>query len=248
MAERIGNGRAGPKPWRRTNVAAGIIGLAALGLVLAPLLYPRLETARLWHDVIGVDVSGHQGDIDWTSLAASGVAFAYIKATEGGDFRDGQFQKNWRDAKAANMPRGAYHFLTQCRSGADQAANFIRTVPRETGALPPAVDAEHMGPCAPGRSVADIRGEMLAFMTEIEAYYGKRPIVYVTYEFHRAYLHGYNGTERFWVRSLFVPPLIEQQRWLFWQFHHRGVRPGIRGPVDLDAFRGSMDDLMAMTR
>src|SRR6516165_7639969 len=103
--------------------------IVALGVVaLAPFLYPQLETGWLWHDVIGVDVSGHQGDIDWLSLAAGGVAFAYIKATEGGDFRDKQFQKNWDGARTAGMLRGAYHFFTQCRSGADQATNFIRTV------------------------------------------------------------------------------------------------------------------------
>jgi lysozyme len=230
----------------KTGAAIAAFGLAAAAS--APFLYPRLETARLWHDVIGVDVSGHQGDIDWPALAAGGVAFAYIKATEGGDFRDGRFRGNWDGAKAAGLPHGAYHFLTQCRSGVEQAANFIRTVPREAGTLPPAVDAEHMGPCTAGSAVADIRGEMLAFMNAIEAHYGKRPIVYVTYEFHRAYLDGYAGTERFWVRSLFLPPSIREQGWLFWQFHHRGQRPGIRGPVDLDAFRGSLADLAAIAR
>jgi lysozyme len=116
------------------------------------------------------------------------------------------------------------------------------------GALPPAVDAERMGPCPSGETVADIRGEMLAFMNTVEAHYGKRPLVYVTYEFHQAYLDGSAATERFWVRSLFLPPSIREQSWLFWQFHHRGLRPGIRGPVDLDAFRGSMDDLAAIAR
>jgi lysozyme len=103
----------------RWKAGAAIGALSIAGVALAPFLYGRVETARLWHDVIGVDVSSHQGDIDWMLLGASGVAFAYIKATEGGDFRDKHFPKNWSGAKAASMPRGAYHFLTQCRSGAD---------------------------------------------------------------------------------------------------------------------------------
>jgi lysozyme len=230
------------KRWKSVAILA--LGVAAS----APFLYPRLETGRLWYDVIGVDVSGHQGDIDWTLLTAGGVAFAYIKATEGGDFRDKQFQKNWDGARATGMLRGAYHFFTQCRSGADQAANFIETVPRDAGVLPPALDAEHMGPCPHGQTVADIRGEMLLFMNLVEAHYGKRPVVYVTQEFHQTYLDGYFETESFWVRSLFLSPSIRQHRWVFWQFHHRGRRPGIRGPVDLDAFRGSARDLVAMTR
>jgi lysozyme len=230
----------------KTGMAIVALGIAALAL--APFLYPRLETGRLWHDMIGVDVSSHQGDIDWPSLAAGGIAFAYIKATEGGDFRDRQFQQNWSAAKAAGVPRGAYHFFTQCRSGADQAANFIRTVPRDAGVLPAAVDAEHMGPCPRGQTVVDIRGEMLVFMNLVEAHYGKRPVVYVTWEFHQTYLDGYFETESFWVRSLFWPTSIRKDQWLFWQFHNGGRRPGIRGPVDLDAFRGSQGELLAMTR
>jgi lysozyme len=231
----------------KTDVLAiAVVGIVALALV--PFLYPRLETGQLWHDVIGVDVSGHQGDIDWPSLAASGVAFAYIKATQGDDFRDRYFQKNWYGARATGMPRGAYHYFTRCRSGADQAANFIRTVPREAGVLPPAVDAEHMGRCPRGQSVTDVRSELLVFMDLVEAHYDKRPVVYVTTEFNRAYLDGSFDNENFWVPSLFRPPSIRRNRWLFWQFHHRGRRPGIRGPVDLNAFRGTPEELVAMLR
>lgn len=232
----------------RSETGLAIAALAIAVLMLVPFLYPQLETGWLWHDAIGVDVSGHQGNIDWGSLAATDISFAYIKATQGGDFRDGHFRKNWYEARAAGMPRGAYHFFTLCRSGEEQAANFIRTVPREAGALPPAVDAEHMGPCPRRQHVADVRGELLAFMDLVESHYRKRPVVYVTSEFNRAYLDGYFEGESFWVSSLFRPPSFRRRSWLFWQFHHRGRRPGIRGPVDLNAFRGSMNDLAAMTR
>jgi lysozyme len=93
--------------------------------------------------VIGVDVSNHQGDIDWPTLASSNVAFAYIKATEGGDFRDKRFQLNWEGAKRAGLARGAYRFFTQCRSGAEQAKAFIAAVPRDEGALPPSLRQCH---------------------------------------------------------------------------------------------------------
>jgi hypothetical protein len=41
--------------------------------------------------VQGVDVSHHQGAIDWRTLAADDIAFAYIKATEGTDHVDARF-------------------------------------------------------------------------------------------------------------------------------------------------------------
>ena len=55
------------------------------------------------HDypVHGIDVSKFQGDIDWNAVASSGVKFAWIKATEGGDRADERFQANWTGAKIA---------------------------------------------------------------------------------------------------------------------------------------------------
>jgi hypothetical protein len=114
-------------PIRRSFVL-GLAALAAGGALAAILAYHyEFQLAPLWSNVIGVDVSNHQGEIDWSALAGSNVAFAYIKATEGGDFRDRRFQLNWDGAKRAGLARGAYHFFTQCRSGAEQARNFIAT-------------------------------------------------------------------------------------------------------------------------
>jgi len=221
-----------------------LLGLAALGgggALASIFAYPRLELARLWYDVIGVDVSNHQGDVDWQALAASNVAFAYIKATEGGDFRDKRFQLNWDGARKAGLVRGAYHFFTQCRSGAEQAKNFIATVPREPGVLPPVIDAEHMGPCRTGQ-IVDVVEEVTRLLNMLESHYGRRPLVYTTSEFDAAYLHGQLIGERFWVRSLFLPPKFRASQWLIWQFHNGGRRAGVNGPVDLNAFRGSRGD------
>src|SRR5262249_7865810 len=104
-----------------------------------------------------------------------------------------------------------------------------------------------MGPCPRRQYVADVPGELRDFMDLVEAHYGKRPVIYVTSQFNRVYLNGDFENEISWVASLFRPPSIRRQNWLFWQFHHRGRRPGIRGPVDLNAFRGSMSDLAALT-
>ncbi|MDI6837073.1 MAG: GH25 family lysozyme, partial [Rhizobiaceae bacterium] len=91
---------------------------------------PSLED----YPIQGIDVSHHQGDIDWHKLAAQPkVRFAIIKSTEGGDFRDGKFDENWRRAGEAGIVRGAYHFFTFCRAGKEQALNVLATVPREPG-------------------------------------------------------------------------------------------------------------------
>jgi lysozyme len=187
--------------------------------------------------VQGVDVSHHQGAIDWRTLAADDIAFAYIKATEGTDHVDARFAFNWREAAAAGLYRGAYHFFTLCRSGASQAQNFIAVVPRDAGALPAAVDLEHMGPCRLGPTMTDVVGEARIFMDALEAHYGVRPIIYTTREFHDAYLSEVTG-ERFWIRSLGVPPRFRERDWIIWQHHNRGHKRGVSGPIDLNAFRG----------
>ena len=235
--------------WRRWAVT--VLAVAAGAGTALPFAYPYIETARLWHDVTGVDVSAHQGAIDWPALASDGVAFAYIKATEGGDFRDRAFRRNWDEAKKAGLPRGAYHFFTQCRSGADQAKNFIAVVPKEPDALPAAVDAEHMGPCRTGPAVADVAREIEVFMAAVEAHYGRRPVIYTTGEFDAAYLRGRFAGEAFWARNLglpFLPPRFRTGEWVIWQYHNRGRRPGVSGPVDLNAFRGSKPAFAAFTK
>ena len=196
--------------------------------------------------VQGIDVSAHQGPIDWNAATRGDVRFAYIKATEGSDFVDPRFAFNWRGAERAGIMRGAYHYFTLCRSGAQQAANFIRTVPRGS-MLPPAVDLEHMGPCLHGPTAANVDAEITLFLDLVEAHYRVRPILYTTRQFHDAHLAALSG-ERWWIRSLYTPPDFRRGEWVLWQHHHGAQRPGISGPVDLDAFRGDDAELRALTR
>lgn len=63
-----------------------------------------------------MDVSAHQGRINWSKVARNHIAFAYIKASEGGDFTDQSYALNWTASKGAGLARGAYHF-TVAHSG-----------------------------------------------------------------------------------------------------------------------------------
>lgn len=221
-----------------------LAALALCAMVLAALIaaYPYIEMARYRFNVTGIDVSHHQGAIDWKRLARAKVAFAYIKATEGQDFLDTRFNANWREAKEAGIARGAYHFFRACRGGALQARNFIARVPNEAGALPPVLDAEDTDGCPPGVARLDQVQEIKAFLDAVELAFGCRPIIYTTLEYHRTYLDGQLSGERFWLRSLHVPPLYGPRDWVFWQYHHRGRRDGISGDVDLNAFRGTKEE------
>ena len=231
---------AGSRRYVFAALAAAALSLATATIAAAGGWW----TPWAWRYIQGVDVSWHQGAIDWRALAADDVAFAYIKASEGGDHIDPRFAFNWRAAADAGLYRGAYHFFTLCQPGARQAANFIAVVPRAPGALPPALDLEHMGPCREGPTMPNVIAEARIFLDRTQAYYGVRPIIYTTREFHDAHLRELSG-ERFWIRSIATPPSFRQRDWIIWQHHNRGHRRGVSGPVDLNAFRGDAAALAA---
>ena len=91
-------------------------------------------------DQEGIDVSRHQGKIDWKAVAAAGATFAYIKATEGGSHVDQRFPENWSGAKAAGIRRGAYHFFNPRTPVQKQVTLFKSTVTLGAGDLPPVLD------------------------------------------------------------------------------------------------------------
>lgn len=197
------------------------------------------------HEVHGIDVSRWQGDIDWERVRNAGISFAFIKATEGGDHYDPGFQRYWREAAAARIPRGAYHYFYFCRTGAQQAAWFIQQVPREIGSLPPVIDLEwtNSQTCPRRPPPHEIKREAAIFMEIVGRHYGQRPIIYTTVDFYRDNRLGDMRAE-FWLRSVANHPSVPYpgQRWAFWQYTGTGIVPGIRGNTDLNAFSGSRAD------
>ena len=221
----------------RTRLIAGVISIFAL--VLAIILGPRAAGAwrpsETTYPTQGIDVSHHQGRIEWPALPSQGVDFAYMKATEGGDHVDSRFAINWREAGAAGLRRGAYHFFTLCRGGRDHAANFIRNVPRDPGALAPAVDLEYLGNCGSRPSPRQVRKELSEFLALIEAHYGKPAILYLTKEFDEAYQNSTSFNRPLWLRSLIVEPRFGARPWAIWQASNFRRLKGIDGRVDWNA-------------
>ncbi|WP_187972085.1 GH25 family lysozyme [Aquibium microcysteis] len=208
---------------------------------------PHAWTGRApWaYPVHGTDVSKYQGPVDWEKARASGISFAFIKATEGGDRVDEFFHRNWNAAKLAGVPRGAYHFFYFCRPAIEQAQWFIRHVPRDRTALPPVLDMEwnHLSPsCKLRPPAATVRAEMKVFLDAVEKHYGKRPIIYTSIDFWEDNgLSGFSGYD-WWLRSVADHPDTRygRQNFLFWQYTGTGIVPGIRGDADINVFSGSV--------
>jgi lysozyme len=223
---------------------AVLLGLALIGEVLyreGLIRFNYPDEKRF--PVRGIDVSHHQGPIDWEAVAASGVAFAYIKATEGGDHHDRHFRENWRAAGAAGLARGAYHFFTFCTPGDAQAENFLGVVADLRAELPPVADVEFSGNCKSWESVDDIRTELSAFLARVEQGTGRKPVLYYTRDARIRVIEGYFHHYPSWPRNVFYEPVAQGTSiWSFWQFADNARVPGISGAVDLNVFRGSLAD------
>lgn len=197
------------------------------------------------YPIRGIDVSHHQGEIDWKKIKQEGISFVFIKATEGWNYKDPDFNRNWKGASNAGLLKGAYHFFTFCKSGIEQSQNFINTVPVDYGSLPPVVDFEFVGNCEKPTEKAIVVKELLVFIREVKEKYKKLPIMYVTYDSYNHFLKGEVLDCYIWIRDVFFTPGIpEEKRWTFWQYSSHGRVKGINGSVDLDVFfENKMSDL-----
>ncbi len=199
--------------------------------------------------VRGIDVSHHQGAIDWAAVRAEGYEFAVIKASEGRDHRDRQFQRNWEAAREAGLLRGAYHFFTFCSPGRAQASHFVSVVGESFGELPPFADVEFVGNCKSWTSIEQIRLELREFLDALAAASGRRPALYFTSEAYDRILAGEFDTDAIWLRAVFGSPAgPAAARWRFWQFADNGTVGGVKTLVDLNVFRGTRAELESLAR
>ena len=214
------------------------IALALLAMLFAASCNGETpEQARTPSDFAlrGIDVSRHQGRIEWMDVADSGISFVYIKATEGTDWIDPRGPSNWQRAKEAGIRVGAYHYYLLCQTGRDQAEHFIDTVPIDVSALPPAIDLEHAQNCGLDQPPEEVRAEISVMISKLRHHYGTDPVIYTTQSFYRDWLQGAFPANPIWIRGIEgYPELPDGRAWAIWQYSHRGRVPGIDGEVDLN--------------
>jgi lysozyme len=202
--------------------------------------------------VSGVDVSRYQVGTDWSKVAASGRAFAFIKYSEALDYTSSSFAADWAGAKAAGILRGAYHFFHPDQDGTAQAQFFLQHVAHfGAGELPPVIDVET------GTDMDLIGRGVSAWVDAVVSATGKRPLVYVSSGFWRVPAsYGIEGRADLWVAQYpgaqppaggpWCPNVTGAwTTWKFWQHSDKGQVPGVQGGCDVDVFNGSLDELRA---
>lgn len=196
------------------------------------------------YKVHGIDVSHHQGTIDWRTVKATEnqeypIRFVFMKATEGGDYKDRRFDENFRKAGEVGLVRGAYHFYNPNTDPIRQADFFISQVKLQRGDLAPVLDIE-----VKPRNKAQLQDDLKVFLRRLEDHYGVKPIIYTSYKYRTRYLDiPAFDTYPFWIAHYYVETLTYDGPWHFWQHTDYGAVPGIENSVDLNVFNGSWEDL-----
>lgn len=192
------------------------------------------------YPIKGFDVSHHQGDIDWKKISPQQYQFVYLKATEGGDYKDDKFQQYWLDARERGMRVGAYHFYRLCRDGKIQAQNFIDTVPKKNDNLPPVIDLEYDSNCINTFTKEQLLKQIKIIHDDLHQHYAKQPIFYTSKIFYNMILSGEFKQTPIWIREYKDKPDLKDGRvWAFWQHSNQGTIPGISKAVDLNVFYGN---------
>jgi lysozyme len=196
------------------------------------------------YEVHGIDVSHYQSRVDWTKISQLPLHFAFVKATEGIDYKDSLFDYNWSALQRTGLRKGAYHFFRPNLPPGEQARHFARTVKLNAGDLPPVLDVEVMG----GLSKEELVHRLQTWLDIVESTYGVKPIIYSNLHFYNRHLAGYFSDYPLWIARYHrrEPSLACGSDWAFWQYGHHGRLEGINGHVDFNVFRGSLSQLDAI--
>lgn len=201
---------------------------------------------------LGVDVSHHQGMMNWGKAKAAGVYFAFIKATQRLNWSDPQFVINWTGAKQAGLLTAPYHYFQPQYDPVAQAEYFVSVV-KATGRgsdLPYALDVEEDGN-TPGFS-----DKVKACLNRIHQLTGRKPLLYCGIYYANTHLKTVTPAQAdLWIANWTDRPdpnmPRDWSRWHFWQYSNSGDgrQYGAQSArIDLNSWNGLLAELYDYAR
>jgi GH25 family lysozyme M1 (1,4-beta-N-acetylmuramidase) len=201
----------------------------------------------------GLDVSGYQGNVNWSSVAANGGRFAYVKATESTSYVNPYFTQQYNGSYNAGLIRGAYHFATpNTSSGAAQADYFLAHGggwSKDGRTLPGMLDIEWnpYGATCYGLSASSMVNWILSFSNEYHARTTRWVTIYTATSWWSQCTGNtgdFSSTNPLVLANYNGSPGPMPYNWPYqtiWQFADSGVFPG-----DQDAFNGDFSRVQAL--
>ncbi|MFD1440408.1 GH25 family lysozyme [Lacticaseibacillus hegangensis] len=197
---------------RRIWTAAGALVLI-LALVLGGWLWTQRKTGVAKYPVRGVALSQSDGSADFQALQSSGLAFVYLKSTQGASFFDDSFATNYQQASGSGLAVGVYHYFSFDSDPAAQADYFAAKVGKNFGTLPIGLHIAYYGDYAshPPKP-AVLRAKVQAFVVELRRY-TTRPLVFIGSPAVLGDLKGIDSSARRWVISARRPRFAGAAFW-----------------------------------
>ncbi len=214
--------------------------------------------------VLGIDVSNHNGQVDWPAVARAGVQFMLAKASEGVGFTDGWIGQNLAGAAGAGVLPGAYHFLRSTAGGAAQCDRWLQVIGGPAGKLL-ALDIE------PTPTDHAAGREVLPFLAEfVQQAPGRTLFMYSSRGlwaavggpgdvsgfpvagWHAGAGNGYYTSARGSLADELAATTLHAQPWAgitdlrMVQFTDHATVPGVSAPCDGNVWQGSLADLQAL--
>ena len=188
----------------------------------------------------GIDVSEHQGRIDWDAVKASGIDFAILRVGFGapsfGGRVDYQFNRNISECERLGIPYGVYvySYAFDNQQATDEASMVIDCLSGHNPRLPVYYDLEDKTIIADGRQ-SGIASRAQTFCNKISSA-GYKPGIYANLN---------------WFNNILTDPVFKSGSWdhwiaqynsqchytasySFWQYTSRGKVSGISGNVDMN--------------
>jgi lysozyme len=243
-----------------------LIGNAVLILTATLATLPAMAQRPL-----GIDVSSFQGSINWSTVHANGVKWAYAKATEGTYFQDSTFHNNMNNGKAAGVQMGAYDFTRPDLYSPSTEANYFWSfagayITADGKSLYPMADFETFNGAVGASSYtawynawsSDVKAKTTHFLHPlIYCSAGSGACDLIEYDhaggiYLSAWIANYNGENLYtgtpWSCCTCCNAWTtgcSGANWTMWQVSSTGAIGGISGNVDLDAYALTFTDLVA---
>ena len=206
-------------------------------LLTDPYYDPFLQCEDTCSHVHGIDLSHYQGEVFWETVGENTkMAYVYLKATEGGDHIDAQYERNIELAHRHGLKVGSYHFFRPKTPLVTQLQNFITQCRPGEQDLIPMIDVETTG----GLPTDEFCDSLLTFLDMVEQAYHQQPLIYTFRNFYNRHLIGMIDNYKLMI-AMYTgeePVLADGRDITMWQYTSHGRIIGIRGSVDKSRFMG----------
>ena len=203
-----------------------------------PTYDPFLQCEDTCDHVHGIDLSHYQGEVFWETVGENTkMAYVYLKATEGGDRIDAQYERNIEMAHRHGLKVGSYHFFRPKTPVITQLENFMMQCRPGEQDLIPMIDVETTG----GLYNEEFCDSLHAFLDLVEQAYHQSPLIYTFRNFYNRHLIGQINDYKLMI-AMYTdeePELADGRDITMWQYTSHGRIVGVRGNVDKSRFMGN---------